>query len=378
MIFAIFLLLAQEAVENGLNPSNPMSLTIARELTLGQDENDENQLFTMGVRLSVDEKGNMYVLDPGNFRVVVFDKNGAFVRKFGKQGQGPGEFQQPNEIRVTLDGRIAVFDTGSKKMSLFNREGVLEGEKTFSRGIQAIIGPSFLKSGNIAFTSVQVNSQAQTYYDFSLYDADLKPVKSFMHIDLPKNDWSKAGQPNFWADFLKNNFEAMSSGFPINTTIDNEWFVYARTNLYQGEIYDGDGALKARFSKKLKPNIFTDEAKEATFETIWQLMANNPMLGRNMSRQVFDRALETADLPDTLMPLWGAVSIGDKFAFLVNYDAAKRKGRLELFDRDGRCVGGVDYEGANQYLLGAGDRLYTVGPNEDDNLIIVRHRIGGL
>lgn len=50
--------------------------------------------------IALDRTGNVYVLDPFGYRVLVFDSNGSYLREFGSQGQGNGEFTNPAGIAV--------------------------------------------------------------------------------------------------------------------------------------------------------------------------------------------------------------------------------------------------------------------------------------
>ena len=45
-----------------------------------------------------------------NDRVQVFELSGKFITKFGKQGSGPGEFNNPTSTAILSDGRIVVAD----------------------------------------------------------------------------------------------------------------------------------------------------------------------------------------------------------------------------------------------------------------------------
>jgi hypothetical protein len=86
--------------ENGVpvvkNPADPVfgarPLELAEDLTLGNDS-DKNLFFYKIRAVKTDRDGNILVLDSGNFRIQVFDKNGRFIRTVGRQGQGPAEFQ---------------------------------------------------------------------------------------------------------------------------------------------------------------------------------------------------------------------------------------------------------------------------------------------
>ena len=65
--------------------------------------------------------GDIYVSDGyGNDRVVVFDKNGKFVRAWGKLGTGPGEFSQPHSIALDSKGRVYVADRNNARIQIFD------------------------------------------------------------------------------------------------------------------------------------------------------------------------------------------------------------------------------------------------------------------
>src|SRR5690606_21576541 len=77
-------------------------------------------------QVAVDARDNLYVLDRGNHRVLVFDAQGKFVRQLGKQGSGPGEFGSPNGIAVEPDGRVIVADIAHRNYTIFSPDGEFE------------------------------------------------------------------------------------------------------------------------------------------------------------------------------------------------------------------------------------------------------------
>lgn len=52
----------------------------------------------------------VFVADAGNNRIQVFKRDGTFVRKWGKQGSGAGEFNGPVGVAVTAAGQVVVSD----------------------------------------------------------------------------------------------------------------------------------------------------------------------------------------------------------------------------------------------------------------------------
>lgn len=72
----------------------------------------------------VTPQGDIFVTDGyGNRRVVHFDKNGKFVKTWGKYGAKPGEFVLPHSIVADSRGRLYVADRNIGRIQVFDQEG---------------------------------------------------------------------------------------------------------------------------------------------------------------------------------------------------------------------------------------------------------------
>ena len=69
--------------------------------------------------LSVNKAGHLMVCDLWNHRVQVFELSGKFVAKFGTKGSGMGELNKPTSTAVLSDGRIVVTDYGNHRIQIF-------------------------------------------------------------------------------------------------------------------------------------------------------------------------------------------------------------------------------------------------------------------
>ena len=49
----------------------------------------------------------------------VYDRNGNFKGKFGKQGRGDGEFKNPCCLSMNKSGHLMVCDTGNNRTQVF-------------------------------------------------------------------------------------------------------------------------------------------------------------------------------------------------------------------------------------------------------------------
>jgi hypothetical protein len=95
----------------------------AMQFSIGAEDGEDWELLSRVSQVAFDKEENLYVLDGGNHRVLVFNPLGKFVRKIGKQGGGPGELMTPVGLAVTSDGSIAVTDLGRPAVSLFKKDG---------------------------------------------------------------------------------------------------------------------------------------------------------------------------------------------------------------------------------------------------------------
>ena len=68
----------------------------------------------------------IYIFDSQDDRIFVVSPNGEFVRAFGRQGDGPGEFRSPDGLAVMRDGRVAIADIGHLAYHLFDARGEFE------------------------------------------------------------------------------------------------------------------------------------------------------------------------------------------------------------------------------------------------------------
>lgn len=90
--------------------------------------------------LVTDASGAIYVTDTMNGHVLQFAPDGAFMRRFGGRGNGPGELLEPLTLTVMGDSVLAVADRGRLQFSFYDlRSG------DFTRSVP-IGGAGFLQS----------------------------------------------------------------------------------------------------------------------------------------------------------------------------------------------------------------------------------------
>lgn len=98
---------------------------------VGAEEGESWEMFSGVGGVAFDAQDNLYVLDRGNHRVLVFNPRGRFVRQMGRRGQGPGELMGPVQMTVTQAGEVVVSDVGRRAYSVFGTDGTFRRNVAF-------------------------------------------------------------------------------------------------------------------------------------------------------------------------------------------------------------------------------------------------------
>jgi peptidylamidoglycolate lyase len=99
-------------------------------LTLGEprvgawDANHFNEPTDIQIR----REGTFYVSDGYvNSRIAIFDKNGRWLQEWGRNGSGPGEFDNPHGLTFVPDSTdVLVADRENSRLQLFDRVGTFK------------------------------------------------------------------------------------------------------------------------------------------------------------------------------------------------------------------------------------------------------------
>jgi sugar lactone lactonase YvrE len=87
--------------------------------------------FDQPTEVAVAPNGDIFVADghsggggaTGNARVMKFDKNGKYLKTWGKKGMGPGEFDVLHTIAFDSRGRLFVGDRQNNRIQIFDQDG---------------------------------------------------------------------------------------------------------------------------------------------------------------------------------------------------------------------------------------------------------------
>ena len=92
--------------------------------------------------VTVSAEGLIHICDGGNHRISVHDEDGKFLFAFGSKGSDPGCFDTPRDIAFGSDGLVYVVDEGNKRVSMWSKEG------TFKQQFKPKYAPAYIAATN--------------------------------------------------------------------------------------------------------------------------------------------------------------------------------------------------------------------------------------
>jgi sugar lactone lactonase YvrE len=116
------------------SPDGKVLLTLGKAGVAG-DGPDE---FNAPSAVVVAPNGDIFVADGHggntNARIVKFNKDGKFIKTWGKKGSGPGEIDIPHAIAMDARGRLFLGDRQNNRIQIFDQDGnYLDQWSQFSR-----------------------------------------------------------------------------------------------------------------------------------------------------------------------------------------------------------------------------------------------------
>ena len=243
-----------EVIVNYLEPykikGEPTTFAIEEESVIDTERED---LAELGIRYiddyDADSKGNIYL--SSREQLFKFDNKGNFIKVIGRKGQGPGEYQNVDRLRITDAGTISVYDSANAKFLFFNPDGSLREEKKKTSRIFTFEG-IYLDNGNFILRERQ-NDQKKGIrtFHYILLDSNFEKIK-----DLP---------PSFWIEIPYFKPPKISLlGYSMTLEISNNK-IFVGSNMKEDleiEVYDFQGNILKKIRKETERLKIPKEYKE--------------------------------------------------------------------------------------------------------------------
>jgi len=329
------------------NPKEPVYqegvLSIEEELSIGDDEEDEDYMFSEMVSVAMDKEGKFYILDRKESKIKVFDWEGKYIRTIGKQGQGPGEMNQPIGIHITPDHELMVEDVLSQRLVFFTFDGKflknLSTAKAFGLGDIAVDS-----QGNMIARQFAISDKGLTW-EVKKYDSDLNLLFSIGAIEIPNPLEGKINPFRFFL-FYKLGKE--------------DYIFYGNSKEYEIKILNSEGTLVKRVIKKYIPIKITKEDKKEYFNNIPSVAA----------------AFKDRIAFPEFYPAYQSFSIDEQGRIFVRtYEKGKEKGEylFDVFDIEGRHIAKIPFKGEPK--VWKGEKLYAIDETEAGFQVLRRYSV---
>ncbi len=245
----------------------------------------------------LDIDGNRLYITEGASIYIYSQKDLKLIKKFGKAGEGPGEFVVNRFIRLNIrPNDLQVISVG--KLSYFTKNGDFIKEtrtNALNQGFQPI-GDKFA-----AMSVTRENNR--TYSTLNIYDSNLK----------------KLGEIHRWTHFLQGDKMLVFPDPPVFSTYDNKIFV-ARGRDFIIDAYDLSGKKLFSITYDYKKRKVTSEDKKMyhqNFSTDRHFKQYYPRIKNNMQFPDYFPALEEFMASDNKLYVWTHNKEQGKTEFLV-------------------------------------------------------------
>ncbi len=350
------------------------------DLVIGQFEGPDEYVFGSVRALAVAPDGSIYIFDSQVPALRKYAPDGTYVTTFGREGQGPGEYKNPDGLAVLPDGRVLLRDPGNARVTVYAPDGQHMGSWKI-RGGYNTSRRFYVDTAGHAYTSILLDPTADiTEWRTGLvrHAPDGTPLDT---LESPTWDYEP---PRLLA-----RKEGSSSSRSVPFTPDTEWafsplgyMVGGVSTRYAIDLYRPDAVL--RIGREIEPvRVKPDEKEERRRIVTAQIRISFPSWTWN-----------GPDIPDTKPP-FRDFFIGDRGRIWVALSQDSEKiereepsddrripeptwvtsGALfDVFEPDGTYLGIVRAESFSTYPAptARGDTVWAVTRDELDVPYVTR------
>ncbi len=212
------------------------SIEWVEELVIGdRGEVDMRYAFSRPSDVTVDSRGQIYVVDAQASKVKVFDENGGYLRELGRQGQGPGEFQRPRSIAGLVD-RVVVGASRNARWSHFDLDGNYVDDFAYPRfdNLELV---SVTPAGEVVGSTVRFSELDQITQGYGLYSPQAELRQTIVEIDYTQIPTIQRGD-------RRTYFSTMPRAYPQVAVAPDGSAYWSTTDEYQILAVDADGTQR--------------------------------------------------------------------------------------------------------------------------------------
>ncbi|PIE90768.1 MAG: hypothetical protein CR997_03850 [Acidobacteria bacterium] len=374
-----------QTVNNGKTVSGKTeTLEFVEDLVIGPETEEDHLIWASFLTtVDADSKGNMFVCDPGENRVVEFDSEGKFVRSIGRKGEGPGEFLNLKSFQVLDNGTAIAFEQAQILTTLNYYDKALDyRDKKVHQSFELIPTTAlFSRNGEwISSTVASVNMTTQmTAIHYAILNQDLEIKKDLIVYETPNFNPQRLMESEYWSEYLAGNMKQTSKGLLAFVAFGKDGSVYtAKADRYEIQKLDSKLNPVQVIKKAYDPIPMTKEQIDAMVEPISErILGNLPaQLQSVVTEKTIAKAVKMAEFPPVHFPISHLLALENGYLLVLHeVDMVKDIAKVDIFNPAGVYVGSCEH-GFNSLtkMVFKNGYAYTIENRDDDNTL-VRYKI---
>jgi hypothetical protein len=354
---------------------------------IGKEEGRSWEVLSGVRQVAFDRAENLYVLDSGNARVLVFDRTGRFVRQVGKKGSGPGEFTSPERLAITGDGSLVVADLARQAFSVFSPDGRFKHTVPYdaSYGISGVGLAAHPRGGVVTGTQPlpipgrPARGNAVVWYPLTENAKSSRLFEVAAPASAPSRPVGGGGSGTM----------IMSTGRPVFSPV-LRWdvlpgggIVTVSTSEYAVQVRNPNGTLARVLQRPIKPRAVTRRDREAELERRAERAAsgggtvaigvNGQTISPAVQQAAVARHAATAEFA-TVMPVVQDLAVDRSGRIWVQRSSAVagQPGPVDLLSGDGRYLGTLAAQPVPDAFSPSGRAAYIVKDDLGVERVVVR------
>lgn len=344
-------------VEDGVtvvyNPQDPIFTNniffIEEELSIERNSiKHKEAMFQNIVSLVIDDAGNIYILDKKAANIKIFNKGGNFLKIIGRRGQGPGEFVRPENVALSLNNELYVYDSRRSIIQVIDTDGKFIKQMPIQT--PWFDGPKFLSDGELVASLGVVGKNIK--FNLNKFNTNMEPILTYASIPMLKPPIVNIFVLFFNADLKWDVGSGSEIIWGAITTPEYELF-----------IHDKDGKYIKKITKQYSPvKLTTKEYKKLMKK--WY--------GKVPSFKQFDLII-----PKNYPPFQGFILDEEGRIFVHRFvEVEKSKNHyFDVFDEEGKYITKITLD--EKFLFGTfkNKKLFAIEEDEDGYQYVKRYKV---
>jgi hypothetical protein len=351
------------------------TMVLVPEVVVGELDGDERYLFGNVRGLDVDPSGRVWVVDGQAAELRLYSPEGRYLQTIGRRGEGPGEFLEPDILRIRDDGSLLVRDQRNARFSILGPGGEHLGGWPIQGGFSTSTPFHLMDGGEVLNPTLRNLGADITEWRMGLvrYQPNGQVRDT---LDLPTRGYKP---PTLIA---RSEQGASSTSIPFTpqeiwTVARDGSFIFGLSSEYRVERHAPDGPVLAVEREAPLPPVLPHEARN-----------ERERITRNFRDRFPDWRWQGPDVPDVKPAFRNLLPGRDGTIWVLRHTRAREEDDpdwdpdrpdqglptrwvepmvFDVFDEEGRYLGPVRVDEPIRYWtlpILTRDRVWAVWPHE--------------